>query len=229
MSTRLVVDKESHLKETSIVEGLSQPAFIRLIAKIISWVFHPVFIPVYVSWFLVYRHPYLFSGFDKWNKTVVILQFLITYAFFPIITTLLLKGLGFINSVYLKTQRDRIIPYIASGIFYFSAWYVMKNKLEYPSAITSFGEAIFIAASIGLIANIYMKISMHAIAVGVMLTFMAILTLQDSSNLILYFCLTVFITGAVCTSRFIASDHSAKEVYTGLFIGIVSQLLGHWL
>jgi hypothetical protein len=224
MPDRLVVNSQNELREISLPEKTPQPAIVKIIARFFSFVFHPVFIPVYVSWFLVYRHPYLFSGFEKWNKTVVLLQVFVTYSFFPIITTLLLKALGFIDSVYLKTQRDRIIPYIVSGIFYFSIWYVMKNQLRYPAEITYFGKAIFIAASAGLIVNIYMKVSMHAIATGVMTTYAALLTFTDSTNLIPWLVASFFVTGAVCTSRLIISDHSPKEIYTGLITGVVSQL-----
>jgi len=209
-------------------EGSSQPAFIIVFAKVISFIFHPLFIPVYIIFFLLKIHGYLLAGFNDWEKLKVFLQMFVNCTFLPLLSVLLLKGLKFIDSIYLRTQRDRIIPYVISMIFYFWNWYAFKNNAEIKE-IVDLSLAVFISSIIGFLANINLKVSMHAIAVGVMLTFMAILTLQDSSNLILYFCLTVFITGAVCTSRFIASDHSAKEVYTGLFIGIISQLLGHWL
>jgi hypothetical protein len=38
----------------------------------------------------------------------------------------------------------------------------------------------------------------------------------------------LLITGLVCSSRLIVSDHTAREVYTGLFIGVASQLVAHW-
>jgi hypothetical protein len=45
----------------------------------------------------------------------------------------------------------------------------------------------------------------------------------------LYLTTALFIGGLVCTARFIISDHSPKEVYVGLLIGMISQLIGHWL
>ena len=156
------------------------------------------------------------------------LQFFVMYTFFPVVTTLLLKALGFIKSIFLKTQRDRIIPYVVSGIYYFWVWYVLRNQLQFPKEIVSFSLAAFIASSIGLIANIYLKISMHAIAVGVMCTFMALLAFTDTSNITLYVLIAFLITGIVCTSRLIVSDHNQREVYIGLFIGIISQLVAQY-
>lgn len=37
-------------------------------------------------------------------------------------------------------------------------------------------------------------------------------------------CIALLITGLVCTSRLIVSNHTQKEIYWGLFFGIVCQL-----
>ena len=34
----------------------------------------------------------------------------------------------------------------------------------------------------------------------------------------------LLITGLVCTSRLIVSDHTVKEIYLGLFFGVLCQL-----
>jgi hypothetical protein len=88
--------------------------------------------------------------------------------------------------------------------------------------------AIFLASSIGLMANIYMKISMHAIAMGVMVSFMMLLALSGSASFGTYISVAVFIAGLVCTARLMISDHSSKEIYVGLLAGIIALLLGNW-
>ena len=228
MTTRLVVDKENELKEMRLPELPKQPKSIRVFAKIISYIFHPIFIPVYLAWFLINIQPYLFAGFSALEKTLMMIRFLAVYSFFPLISTLLLKALGFIDSVYLKTQRDRIIPYVICMIYYFSIWFVMHRQPENPPAIISLTLAIFIASIGGLMGNIYIKISMHAIGVGVMVTFMMLLAFSQDLNFGRYLSVSLLITGLVCTARLIASDHSQKEVYWGLIVGIASQIIANW-
>ena len=229
MSTRLVVDSDNQLHEFRENGFPSQPAVIRIAAKLVSYVFHPVFIPVYIIAFLLYVHPYLFAGFAKWDKTLVMIQSFIMFTFFPIVTVLLLKALKFINTINLHSQRDRIIPYVACGIWYFWIWYVWRNLPDYPREAIVFALAIFIASSIGLIANIYMKVSMHAISMGVMTAFILLLALNQPISLGIYISLALLIAGLVCTARFIVSDHTPKEVYGGLLLGILSQLIANWL
>jgi len=73
--------------------------------------------------------------------------------------------------------------------------------------------------------NIYMKVSMHAISMGVMLTCVITLGLA-STGFGIYIGVALLIAGLVCTARLIASNHTQREVYTGLIIGILSQIIG---
>jgi hypothetical protein len=229
MSEGLAVDDQSQLKMVRKTQFPKQPAGIRWAAAVISYIFHPVFVPVYVVGFLVYVHPYLFAGFSGWNKSIVMIQAFVMFTFFPLVTVLLLKALKFINTIHIYTQRDRIIPLVACGVWYFWIWYVWHNLPDYPDQAVQFALAIFIASSICLLANIYMKISMHAISMGVMLTFLMLLALGQAISFGMYISMALLIAGLVCTARFIASDHTPKEVYAGLLVGIVSQLIAHWV
>ena len=225
----LITDNQNQLQENRTVVLAPQPEWLRAIAKIISFVFHPLFIPVYLSWFLVRIQPYLFASFSDWDKTMVMVRFIVMYTFFPLVTVLLARGLGFLKSVYLKTQRDRIIPYVACGVYYFWMWYVLRNQPEFPDMVVKLTLAIFLASSIGLIANIYMKVSMHAIAMGVMVVFMMLLAFSQSVNFGIYLSISLLIAGLVCTSRFIVSDHTQSEVYGGLMLGVTTQLIAYWV
>ena len=227
MTDRLAVNDQNQLKEISISSASTQPAFIKFFANIFSYVFHPLFIPVYITLFLLLVHPYIFAGLDHWDKLGNLLQIFVNCTFLPLVTVLLLKGLKFIDSVFLKTQKDRIVPYVICMIFYFWNWYAFKNN-QGAKEMISLSMAIFNTSVFGFLANIALKISMHTIAVGVMSTFMTLLAFNDSANLTLYLSVTLLITGIICTSRLIVSDHSTKEVYTGLTIGIFSQLAAHY-
>lgn len=145
--------------------------------------------------------------------------------FFPLITVLLLKALRFINSVYLHTQKDRIIPYIASGIFFFWSYQVFKNQTQYPVILTSFILSVFLSASAALLANIYFKISMHAIGMGGIIGLFLVIMLQNTMLMTVPLSIAFIIAGIVCTSRMIVSDHQPKEIYAGLLLGIACQFV----
>jgi hypothetical protein len=229
MSTKLVVDNHNELTELRTPDFPPQPRAVKIMAKLLSWFFHPLFIPVYITWFYVNTRPHLFAGFSLLENKLILPRALIIYTVFPLISVLLLKGLHFISSIQLKTQKERIIPYVICMIYYFGIWYFLKKEGQFPREYINFTGAVFFASIGGFLANIYLKISMHAIAIGVMVTFMFLLAFSISQNITIWFILSLLIAGLVCTSRFIASDHTQAEVYGGLIIGIASQMTAHAL
>ena len=156
------------------------------------------------------------------------MRFFIMYSFFPLVTVLLAKGLGFLDSVYLKTQKERIIPYIACGFYYFWMCYVLRNQPQFSSEVVQLSMAIFLASSIGLMVNIIMKVSMHAISMGILVVFMGLLALTQSGSYGVFLSIAFLLAGLVCTARFIVSDHTPKEIYVGLLVGAAAQLLAIW-
>jgi hypothetical protein len=199
---------------------------IRLLANFFSYLFHPIFIPLYITWMLAFIHPSYFVGFSTTGKYKILLLVAINAFAFPLITVLLLKGLGFINSIFLKTQKDRIIPYIASMTFFFWTQYVLREQNFVPRILVAFMFGVFISSSAALIANIYHKISMHAIGMGGMLGLFLVIMQQNTMLMTGPLTIALLITGIVCTSRMIVSDHQPKEIYAGLVVGLLCQFIG---
>ncbi len=202
------------------------PPVLRFLARVISYIFHPLFVPLYVGWFLIYVARLLPDRSDR-QQGIVMVQFFVYYTFLPLITTLLSKALGFITSIRLVTQRDRIIPYIVCEIFYFWGWYVFRN-LHFPAPFVFFGLAVFLATSLGMIINSYIKISMHAISVGVLSSFFFICGMMTDMNYGVYISLAFLIAGLTGTARLIDSNHSTAEIYSGYFVGILAQVVAYF-
>lgn len=204
-------------------EIINYPPVLRWAAKVISFLFHPLFVPVYVGWFLLFVVR-LFPQLDDWNQLKLLLSLLVNYTILPLVSFLLAKALGFIESIHLKTQKDRIIPFVLTGVFYFWIWYVLRTQAQ-SKELVMFALAIFLSSSAGLIANNYLKVSMHALSCGVVFTFMVLLGLRSDLQLGLYISIAVFLCGLVCTARLINGDHRPVEVYAGFLIGTVAQLI----
>lgn len=201
-----------------------QPA-LKVPAMLFSYIFHPIFIPMYVIAFFVYIHPYYFAGFSAAGKRQTLFICAFNIVFFPLISVLLLKAVGFIDSIFLRTRKDRIIPYMACGIFFFWAYTVFHKQENYPAIMSVFILGIFLASSAGLIANIYFKVSMHAIGMGGWLGIFWVVFQSNTMLMTWPLAAVVLLTGIVCTARFIVSDHTQKDVYVGLALGIACQLV----
>lgn len=204
---------------------LPQSASLKLPARFFSYLFHPLFIPVYVAAYLIFIYPYAFSVFDHKQKLIRLLSVFMITAFFPAITVFLLWRLQFAQSIFIRTQKERIIPYVASIIYFFWAFYVARNQQGTPPMMASFFLGTFLCVSAALMANNYFKISMHALAVGGAATFMILLAMISGEAMGLPVSVAVLTAGIVCTSRLIVSDHRPYEIYWGLSLGAASQIV----
>ncbi len=201
-----------------------QHLIVRFFAQIFSVVFHPLFIPFYVIGFLINYHPSYFSGFSIYSKFEIMRSVFVNTIIFPAFALLVMKGLGFIKSILLHTQQDRIGPYLANMIFYFWMARVFFNfKPDLTPVLAVFMTGVFLTTAVALIANIFSKISMHAIGCGGMLGIFIIIMNSNSMLMTWPLSIALLITGLVCTSRLIVSNHTPKEIYLGLFVGLICQ------
>jgi hypothetical protein len=200
-----------------------------LVAKIVSFIFHPLFAGVMMMIYITYLHPTIFIAVSEMGKFYKLLSFLVNNVMFPVLVVLLLRGLGFTKSIYLRNQKERIVPYVASIIFFFNSYNTFRNQADAPEILTGMCQGIFLASCLALILNNFSKISMHAIGMGGMLGLMMVIIFSGQAYDIWPVLLSIFLTGLVCSARLIVTDHTKEDLIIGLMVGILTQLFGWWL
>jgi hypothetical protein len=205
--------------------SVARPAAVRWLAHFVSVVFHPLFVPVYITYLLAFVHPLLFAGYDSGAKWRLIITVFINLSLFPALTVFLCWRLKFVDSIKMTTQKERIIPLAAAMIFYFWGWYVLRNLNAVPDVLKQFLLGCFITIIIGWIANIYYKVSLHALGMGGLLGFIVLLVFNFEGGSGQYLAVALLVSGLVCSARLILSSHKPFEVYSGLFLGILAQIV----
>ncbi len=216
------------MEESLTITNSKQPLFLTIPAKVISYLFHPLFIPTYVFIFLIYLVPYEFAGITEWQLKMRLFSIFWITAFFPAFAVFLLWRLKFSESIFLRTQKERIVPYIITMFFYWWMYYLSRNFTDQPAVLKFFYMGIFIATVFGLILNNYFKISLHAMAVGGAMTAVILFAMYYRMPLGLSMSIVTLLAGIVCTSRLIVKAHSNREIYTGLFVGMGCQLAAYY-
>ena len=193
----------------------------------LSYLFHPIFLIGWTALYLLYLNPVVFVGYNNDEKLLVLLRISGTSVVMPLITVILLKALGFIDSIRLNTQKERIIPYVACITFFFWSYYVSK-KLDDPFELRTFLLALFLTASISLLINNYFKISMHALGFGGTHALLILMLFNNRMNdgfiLILFFLLG----GLVSMARLHQKQHQPFEIYAGYITGATIQIFSWW-
>ena len=132
----------------------------QLPAKIIAFIFHPLILPTYAFLLIYWTNPLLFSSYDTTDLGKIFLTVFINTFLFPVIAILLIWKLGFVKSLQMDSQQERIVPYITSGAMYI--WtYVVFRKSGLPEIL----NIVILGATITLFAcfliNIFRKVSIH--------------------------------------------------------------------
>jgi hypothetical protein len=215
------------MNETNNVPA--QPAsskFLQLIAKIISIVFHPIFMPIVMTLVIYDLAPGAFKGISNHTFGLWLINITVNTVFFPMFAIGLLKPLGFISSYQMPTSKERIVPLIITLIFYFWINHVMANipniKVPLPVRVLFLGNICGII--IIFLINVYTKISMHTAAMGAMLGTIIILLLVSPINMQVPLVIAIIIAGIVGSARMILGAHQRGDVWLGYIVGIAVQL-----
>lgn len=214
---------QSHVK----LNELTNNKFLISLAKIVSYVCHPVFMPVAMAYvlFIINRTSFGNISPDKMYQWLGILA--LNTIFFPLVTVFLLKRLNFIDSYTLKTSKDRIIPLIGTMTFYFWAYLVFKN-MKPPTVAPQILQIFLLGNFWGIIAifmvNIFKKVSMHAAAAGGMVGILIVIMIVSRVNIFIPLIIALLIAGIIGTSRLVLRAHTQGEIGLGYILGIVSQV-----
>lgn len=200
---------------------------LKILATIASYVFHPVFMPTVMAIVLYNLAPTSFAGINSADFGKMLLPIIINTLFFPLVATLLIKATGFIESIHMHTTKDRIIPLLASMIFYFWAYNVFKN-IPAPAILKVLLLGSFWGVIVVFMINIFVKISMHTAAAGSMIGILLVLMFTSPINMVLPLFIALVIAGIIGTARMILGAHHKAEIWLGYFMGILVQLAAYW-
>ena len=205
----------------------TQPKVVKYIAHLLSYVLHPLFIPTYFFLFLMQVLPFEFVGISEWQLKMRLFSVAWLTAFFPAFAVFLLWRLKLSDSIFLRTQKERIIPYVITMFFYWWMYYLSRNFTDQPIALKFFYLGIFVASAIGMTVNNFMKVSLHAMGIAGLTTAVILVSVFYPVNNAVWVLLAVLLTALVISARLVVSDHTKKELIVGLFIGVFTQVAAY--
>lgn len=190
--------------------------------KFISTLLHPIVVPTIgvILYFILIPH----SLVREQQLVMLGLVFGFTYVL-PVIILLILKGLKLIDNFQLHSIKERKIPlFLMIVVFYFLGKSLFDISLIRDLAILFYGTSL----SLFVLYFLFMakfKTSIHLLSMGSALGFFLILTSKYSIGLTPILMIIILLSGLLASSRLHLQAHTPKEVYTGFFLGMISQFL----
>ena len=198
------------------------------ILKSISFIFHPLLMPLFGVIFYFTKSP-RYIPIEVISAKLVSL-FILTIIL-PLLLYSLLRTIGKVKSIHLKTTNERIFPLVLNCIIMI----IVLKRILTPNQIIElyfFFVGILISTLACLmLAILKFKASIHMMSVGGLLMFLIVLSIHFSININGTLALMSIIVGAIATSRLHLEAHTYKELIIGFFIGIIPQLIlvNYWL
>lgn len=194
----------------------------KLFFNAISYIFHPIFIPIYgtVAYFLCTPK---YTPLEAQSGNI--LPIFILTIIIPIVSYLILRNLGVVKSIFLSSIQERKYPiYIYITLLLLVLLKVIPNN--YIAELYFFFVGLTGAAFACLILLFFnFKTSLHLIGVSSLFMYLITLSIHFEINLLMGICLFALILGLVASSRIYLKAHTRPELIIGLLIGLLSQLL----
>ena len=194
----------------------------RTFLKFISYLFHPIFIPLMatVGYFLV--TPRMYELVFKIDVSITTTVFTICI---PMLIFILLRRFKMIDSIFLKEVSQRKIPlYIYILILFLIITKVITKSIF--AELHYFYLATLISSAICLILVFFkVKASMHMMGISGLVMFLVVLSRTYQVNITFALSILIFMIGLVATSRLFLKAHTFTELILGFFIGWIPQLV----
>lgn len=199
------------------------------LAKGISYLLHPVFIPTYLVLALKWIAPlpvfYIFMG-PKLFLALFLLT--VTYtAIIPLLFVYLQYRMNFIKDFTLNNRNERPRVYLFTSGFFLAVAYFLnaKGSVFMPTAVIFTSMAVNV---IGLfILNFFDKVSAHVSGIsGVFGVFVALFYRYGDARMVPAILTILLLVGIISTSRLFLGAHNLRQVVTGAIWGFVTGFAG---
>lgn len=214
-------------------------------AKILSVIGHPLLILSIGLALLMTTNPYAFgaNGLSDPKARVLLLTVFITTFVLPGVGVAVMKPLGLIQSLQMHDRQERTGPYILTGVFYLWVFKSLISDIQVPQLFTVFALGTTIGLFAAFFANIFTKISAHALGMGGLVAMVLLMCFQWAgtglnislfgyslllSNTALLAAVVLF-AGAVGMARLSLRAHEPVDVYRGYAAGFASVLAAQGL
>lgn len=198
------------------------------ILKGISFVFHPLIMPLLGVLFYFSKTPRFIP--DPVIKAKIFSIVILTIIL-PILLFFLLKTINKVDTIYLKSTRERLIPLFINCIIVLLILLRVLRPNEIVELYYFFLGILCSTLACFILAIFKVKASIHMIAASGFFMFAVALGIHYQININGTIALMMIILGAIATSRLHLNAHTNQELVVGLFVGLFPQfiLINYWL
>lgn len=187
-----------------------------------SYIFHPIFIPVFAVLFYFFINESYFTNPEKY---FVLFQIVVITILLPVLFFFLLRAAGAVDSIMISEIAQRKIPLVIQS---FLTILLLRKSItlnRFPE-LHFFFLAGLLSTVLALILLFFrIKASLHMVAISAFTVFVIGLSLHHQTRNIIVIAFLILLNGFIASSRLEMKAHTVKELVIGFLLGIIPQLL----
>lgn len=189
------------------------------LATVISYLFHPLVMPLLAVLTVLYTGTYL-SFLNPEAKRMIVLVVFLGTCLLPISLFPLYLYRRMISTIHFSVRSERILPLFISSLFYFFTFHMLR-RIPVSGIILSITASSTLSLIILMIITVRFNISLHAAGIAGLVGF--ILALAVRMGIILQWQLlsAILLGGVIGFARLQLNAHKTAEVYIGYLVGFV--------
>lgn len=187
-----------------------------------SYLFHPIFIPVYAALFYFFGNDSYYTNPEKY---FAVFQIVVITIVLPILIYFVLRSMGKVNSVMISDISQRKIPLF---ILCFLTIVLIRKSItldHFPELYFFFLGGLFSTFIALILLFLKTKASLHMVAISALTIFVIGFSIHDQTQYINAIAFLVFMNGVVASSRLEMNAHTPKELVIGFLLGVIPQFL----
>lgn len=199
------------------------------LARIISYLFHPLLLATYLVTLLAFLFPAaLYPIRIESSFSFIVLLFVLTFAL-PVVNIVFFRLLGVISSVHLVHRSERIKPFLLIVLLYGVFTYLLNSKTKLTLGDNLFNLILIIdvLVLVSFLITIIYKASIHSLAIwgffGILLPLNKVV---EDGSLFIPTLVVLILAGFIMSSRLQLNAHTPREVLVGSLAGFFVGFFG---
>ena len=198
-------------------------------ARVVSVLFHPLFIPTYLFAYLAWALPTSLEPVAPGGHERFLLFFFLVTSVLPILNIAMFKAFGTVHSFSMPTRRERLLPFVLISVIYLSLTYLLylKGGMNLNDNFLRFMIVIDMLVVSATIATFFFKVSVHSVTMWGLIGILVPLNKITEVSTIFYLTIGVIVlAGVVMSARLYTGSHTSREVMWGAVLGLITGFSG---
>jgi len=191
------------------------------IARLISIILHPIFIPVISFYLSIKMVPDLNFTIANYQNYILLILIICTIML-PVLCMLFLIKFDVISSLEMTKNQERPIPLLLTSGFLILSLKLTEKLLVFTPVLKKELVGAIIIILLASIISKFWKISLHMLGVGGLIG--VLVSLQylygGLSSMIIYF---ILIAGITAMARIYIKAHNHSQIYVGFIVGFIIE------